>query len=263
MLYIIGIGPGNTEHLSLKAHDTLKSVHTVVGYTQYIEHIAHLIQGKEIISTPMQKEVNRVQTAIEIARSGKSCALVSSGDSGIYAMAGLVFEFCQANHIPIIGKRSELSPTNQQSPLKVEVIPGIPALCAGASLLGAPLTHDFASISLSTLLTPWEVIEKRIHAAASADFVIVFYNPKSQKRDWQLDQAREILLQYRNESTPVGIVRHAMREHESVQLVTLTTLHTAEIDMNSVVFIGNSTTTVYQGYMITPRGYSTKYTFGV
>jgi len=228
----------------------------VAGYTTYIDLIKPLIEGKEVIQTAMKKEVERVEAAINIAFSGQSCAIVSSGDAGIYAMAGLVFEMCQKKEITIT---TPCAANENKDALQIEVIPGIPALAAGASLLGAPLTHDFAAISLSDLLTPWELIEKRINAAASADFVIVIYNPKSKKRSGHLENAQKIILKYRNKNTPVGIVTGAMRDNQRIQLTTLENLHTADVDMQTTVFIGNSTTFNYQGFMITPRGYAKKY----
>ena len=233
----------------------LKSVSTVAGYKTYVELIQPLIAGKQIISTAMTQEVQRVEAAIETACSGNSCAIISSGDPGIYAMAGLVFEICQAKKISIVGPQE----ASDATALQIEVIPGVPALCAGASLLGAPLTHDFAAISLSDLLTPWEVIEKRIAAAAAADFVVVLYNPKSKKRDWQLQKAQQILLECRDKNTPVGIVTSAMRQNQDVQIVPLAKLHEARVDMQTTVFIGNRASSRYLDFMITPRGYHQKY----
>jgi precorrin-3B C17-methyltransferase len=233
-------------------------VETVAGYKTYIELVRPLIEGKRIISTGMTQEVQRVEAAIDAALSGNSCAVISSGDPGIYAMAGLVFEICQKKKITIVPPGSDAN----EDALKVEVIPGVPALCAGASLLGSPLTHDFATISLSDLLTPWELIEKRIEAAAKADFVVVLYNPKSKKRTWQLERAQQILLQYRDKNTPAGIVVSAMRENQDVQIVPLEKLHEAHVDMQTTVFIGNSTSSRYLSFMVTPRGYAQKYKVG-
>lgn len=234
-------------------------VDTVAGYSTYIDLIQPLIKGKKIISTAMKKEVERVEAAINTALSGKSCAIVSSGDSGIYAMAGLVLEMCQKKQIRII----KSDPAGQLKPdrdaLTLEIIPGIPALCSGAALLGAPLTHDFAAISLSDLLTPWDVIEKRLEAAGQADFVVALYNPKSKKRDWQLKKAREIMLKYRDKTTPVGIVTNAMRDDQEVEITTLEHLDNASVGMLTTVFIGNTSTAVYLDFMFTPRGYSKKY----
>ena len=258
-LFIVGIGPGSPEHLTRRASDVLASVEVVAGYSTYIDLIRPLIDGKEIISTGMTKEVARVEAAIEQAQAGKSCAIVSSGDPGIYAMAGLVFETCKIKGIAIAPPGSDAKTEGDQNVLNIEVVPGIPALSAGAALLGAPLTHDFAAISLSDLLTPWELIEKRIEAAARADFVIVIYNPKSKKRNWQLEKAQKIILQHRDKNTPVGIVSRAMREQQNIEIVPLETLHTADVDMQTTVFIGSSTSSEYLDFMYTPRGYAKKY----
>lgn len=236
----------------------LETVEAVSGYTTYIDLIRPLIEGKQIVSTAMKKEVDRVSAALELALSGTSCAVVSSGDPGVYAMAGLVLEMCREQAIAI--GRSEKAEDSDR--LFIEVVPGIPALCSGASLLGAPLTHDFAAISLSDLLTPWAAIETRLDAAARADFVIVIYNPKSRRRAEHLTRAQKVILKHRNPSTPVGIVTGAMRENQRVTLTTLKDLHRAEVDMQTTVFVGNSVTFSYEGYMITPRGYAKKYNIG-
>jgi precorrin-3B C17-methyltransferase len=237
----------------------LKTVDTVAGYTTYIELIRPLIQGKKIISTAMTKEVERVGAAIDAAVAGRSCAIVSSGDPGIYAMAGLVFEMCRQRDIRIIAPPAGPRSSVAKSWLQVEVIPGIPALCSGAALLGAPLTHDFAAISLSDLLTPWEVIAKRIEAAAWADFVIVFYNPKSKRRKDHLQRAQKIILDYRDGKTPTGIVSRATRQGQQVRIVALEQLHAAEVDMQTTVFIGSSASFQYLDFMVTPSGYAGKY----
>jgi len=234
-------------------------VDAVAGYTAYIEHIRPLIQDKTVISTPMKKETDRVTAAIDTALQGTACAIVSGGDPGVYAMAGLVFEMCRIKNIPLISTEDRLTPKNAKHGLNIEVVPGVPALCAGASLLGAPLTHDFAAISLSDLLTPWEVIERRLEAAAMADFVIVLYNPKSKKRNWQLNRACEIILKHRIGKTPVGIVNRAMREMQSAQITSLDDLSSFTVDMQTTVFIGNSTTFAFMNFMVTPRGYAEKY----
>jgi precorrin-3B C17-methyltransferase len=256
---VVGIGPGDLNHLTKRAIDVLTSVDVVAGYTTYIDLIRPLIDGKETISTGMTKEVARVEAAIEQARAGKFCAIVSSGDPGIYAMAGLVFETCKIKGIAIVPPRSDPKAADDRNILRLEVVPGIPALCAGAALLGAPLTHDFAAISLSDLLTPWKLIEQRLEAAAKADFVIVLYNPKSKKRNWQLGKARDIILRHRDKDTPVGIVSRAMRKQQHIEIVTLDNMHTAEVDMQTTVFIGSSTSSEYMDFMITPRGYAEKY----
>ncbi len=236
--------------MTARARAVIAAADTIAGYISYIELVRPLTRGKKIISTGMQKEVDRVWQAIAAANNGGMCALVCSGDPGVYAMAGLVFELCKTNGIATGSGPEELF---------IEVVPGVPAVCAGAALLGAPLMHDFASISLSDLLTPWEVIEKRIRAAAAADFVIAFYNPRSKKRNRQLDAAKKILLEYRSGGTPVGMVTAAMRDGQRVLLCCLETLDTAYADMQSIVFVGNSTTFVHDGRMITPRGYANRY----
>ncbi|MCX5883403.1 MAG: precorrin-3B C(17)-methyltransferase [Deltaproteobacteria bacterium] len=256
-LFVVGLGPGSPDYLSKRAGDVLEAVDTVAGYTTYLDLIRPLIQNKRIISSAMTQEVDRVEAAIAEAMSGKSCAIVSSGDSGIYAMAGLVLEICAIRGIPVL--KPETRAAVHPEMLQVEIVPGIPAVCAGASLLGAPLTHDFACISLSDLLTPWEIIEKRLNATALADFVIVLYNPKSKRRSTQLERAQQIILKHRDKNTPVGIVTSAMREEQEIDLTTLEHLHLAKVTMLSTVFIGNSSTFEYQGLMITPRGYSKKY----
>ena len=258
-LYIVGIGPGSYEHLSKRARVVLESVDTVAGYTTYIDIICPFIKDKNIISTGMTKEVKRVRAAIDVALTGRSCAIVSSGDPGIYAMAGLVFEICKKENIRVTPPFTRETALNEKSALTVEVVPGIPALCAGASLLGAPLSHDFAAISLSDLLTSWGLIEKRIEAAASADFVIVLYNPKSKRRNRQLETAQKIILKYRDKKTPAGIVVSAMRKDEKVTVIPLEDLHKADVNMQTIIFIGNSTSFTYLDFMVTPRGYSGKY----
>ena len=246
--------------MSARALEVLTAVDTVAGYTTYVDLIRPLIGHCKVVSTPMQKEVERVTQAIDLALKGRHCAIISSGDPGIYAMAGLVFEVAEKRGLHLVGPLEDPgTPAQGKPPLKVEVVPGIPALAAGAALLGAPLTHDFASISLSDLLTPWDTIAKRLHAAAEADFVIVLYNPKSKRRDWQLGDAQKIILQYRSPQTPVGIVKKAMREGQEVAITTLEELHRAPVDMLTTVFIGNSASMKYLNFMVTPRGYNRKY----
>ncbi len=217
----------------------------MVGYQTYLDLIPELLVGKEVLSSQMMKEVERARQCLELAATGKKVALVSGGDPGIYAMAGLVFELAR----------------ERKDTVQIEVIPGIAALNACAARLGAPLMHDFAAISLSDLLTPWPLIEKRLEAAASADFVIVLYNPKSKKRTAHIERAREIILAHRAPETPVGIVTAATRESETITLTTLDKMLEAEIGMQSCVIIGNSMTFAWEHYMVTPRGYAGKYTF--
>ena len=259
ILYVIGTGPGDIAYMSGRAIEIIKQLDCVAGYTTYIELIADLVKDKQIISTGMMKEVERVEKAIEHALTGKSCALISGGDPGIYAMAGLVFEICKQRNIQLGRALDRKDSSDDNTSLFLEIVPGIPALAAGAALVGAPLTHDFAAISLSDLLTPWEKIEKRLSCAAMADFVIVLYNPKSKKRDWQLKRAADLILEHRDAATPVGIVTGAMRENQCISFTTLDQMDTAQVGMQTVVFIGSSTSLRYLDFLFTPRGYSKKY----
>jgi precorrin-3B C17-methyltransferase len=247
--------------MSGRAVRVLTSVDAVAGYTTYIDLIRPIIADKQIVSTGMTREIERIAAALDIAMTGKSCAVVSSGDPGVYAMAGLVFEMCRERKIPIV--RPGFSHSGKLAdPLQVEVVPGIPALCSGASLLGAPLTHDFAAISLSDLLTPWERIESRLDAAAKSDFVMVLYNPKSKKRKGHLEKAQQIVLRYRDGDTPVGIVVSAMRRDQDVRIIALKDLHLAAVNMQTTVFIGSSASAQYLDFMVTHRGYREKYNVG-
>lgn len=223
--------------------EALAVAEVIVGYQTYLDLIPEFLAGKEVIASQMMKEVDRCRKALALAAAGKKVALVSGGDPGIYAMAGLVFEMAKEQNICV----------------EIEVIPGIAALNACAARLGAPLMHDFAAISLSDLLTPWEKIEQRLAAAAAADFVVVIYNPKSKKRAEHIVRAREILLAHRSPETPVGIVTAATRENERVVLTTLGRMLESEIDMQTTVIVGNSMTFAWQGFMVTPRGYAAKY----
>jgi len=217
-----------------------------VGYKTYMELIdSELLEGKETISTGMTGEIRRCRMAIEKALDGMDTAVVSSGDAGIYGMAGLLLEL--------------LDEQGLVDGVEVEVIPGIPALSAAAALLGAPLMHDFAVISLSDLLTPWELIQERLEAAARADFVLVIYNPRSKKRNWQLGQALELIGRHRSGNTPVGIVRKAMRDGQNIQITSLSQMDESLADMLSVLVVGNSKTRTLGGKMVTPRGYLEKY----
>lgn len=250
----MSLGPGATEYLAPRARAALEDAEVVVGYRTYLDLIAPLLSHQEVVATGMKAEIDRCQTAIDQALAGRRVALVSSGDAGIYGMAGLVLEICAARNLAV--GRPE---PGGRAALWLEVIPGIPALAAGAALLGGPLMHDFAAISLSDLLTPWEVIRQRVEAAAHADFVIVLYNPKSRKRDWQLKTVVEMLLRQRPPETPVGLVSRAMREGEAVTLTTLKDLPEQQVDMQTIIIVGNSQTFRYGRYMVTPRGYLAKY----
>jgi precorrin-3B C17-methyltransferase len=225
----------------------------VVGYRTYIDLIKNMLRGQEIVATGMRHEIDRVNLALERARAGETVSLVSSGDTGIYGMAGLVFEVCRARGI-------SLAP--EPEGLRITVIPGVPAFVAAGALLGAPLMHDFAAVSLSDLLTPWEIIEKRLKLAVEGDFVIAIYNPKSKKRDWQVGRAREIILEHRKGSTPVGIVGRATRKGETTTVTDLESMLSHPIDMQTVIIVGNSRTFTLDSFMATPRGYLDKYDVG-
>ncbi len=249
-LYIIGTGPGSISHLTEAARLAITQSTAIIGYDVYVEMIKPLLEGKEIVSTGMMREVERCQVAISRARNGETVSLVSGGDSGIYGMAGLVFELLEME------PRGEAS-TPQPD---VQVIPGISAVQAAASVLGAPLMHDFSVISLSDLLTPWNLIKSRIEAAAKADFVMAFYNPRSKTRVTHIEDARSIILRSRPAETPVGIVQNACREDQTVVVTTLGEMLSHEINMFTIVIIGNASTIVdRKGRMVTPRGYAKKF----
>ncbi|MDU4960338.1 MAG: precorrin-3B C(17)-methyltransferase [Sporomusaceae bacterium] len=235
------MGPGSLLDMTPRARQAIETADAVVGYFRYLELIEPLLAGKETIGTGMTKEVDRCQAAIDLAAGGKNVAVISSGDAGVYGMAGLVLELAQA-------VSAEVRPA-------VSVIPGLTAAGAAASLLGAPLMNDFAVISLSDLLTPWEVIQKRVEAAAAGDFAVALYNPKSHGRVKHIAVVREIMLKHRSPATPVGIVRQASRQEQSVIISDLEKFIDQPMDMFSIVIIGNSRTYVKDGRMITPRGY--------
>jgi len=242
-LFVVGTGPGAVNQMTGLARETLEKAQVIIGYKTYLDLIPEYLTGKEVISSEMMKEVDRCQQALEIAAEGKDVALVSGGDPGIYAMAGLVFEMAKEK--------------NHAGP--IEIIPGLAAINSCAARLGAPLMHDFAAVSLSDLLTPWPLIEKRLEAVAAADFVTAIYNPKSKRRTDQIVKAREIFLKHRSPATPVGIVTAATRENEKIVITTLADMLNCDINMQSTVIIGNSQTYAWQDYMVTPRGYSDKY----
>ena len=228
-----------------------------MGYQTYVDMIRPLLSHQEVLVSGMRAEVKRCQAAIDRALAGSRVALVSSGDAGIYGMAGLALEILATQGLAVAPPGTAASVD-----LYFEVIPGIPALAAGAALMGAPLMHDFAVISLSDLLTPWEIIEKRLTATAEADFVIVVYNPKSKKRDWQLAALRDIVLRHRGPATPVGIAVKAMREGQQTITTTLEQMLHHPVDMQTIIFIGNSQTYAFGKYLVTPRGYLNKYEVG-
>lgn len=242
---VVGIGPGNLWDMTLRARNAIAAADVVVGYNTYIDLIQTLLEGKKIVCTGMMGEIERCRVALQEAAQGADTVIISSGDAGVYGMAGLALELL-------------LKLPEDQRPEFGGVIAGVSAVNAAASLLGAPLMHDFAVISLSNLLTPWEKIEKRVELAAQGDFVIALYNPKSHKRVQNIEIVRDILLKYRKPETPVGIVTDASRANEHKVITTLAEFTQEEITMVSIVIIGNSETYVQDGYMITPRGYQNK-----
>jgi adenosylcobyric acid synthase len=254
-LYVVGIGPGGLNHMTLEARDALAGSQAIVGYRTYLDFIAPLLEGKEVVSSGMMKEVERCRQAISLAASGKDTAIVSSGDAGIYGMAGLILEL--VNEDASVRAIHELPLLHHE--IEVIIVPGVSAVQAAASVLGAPLMHDFAVISLSDLMTPWSVIRKRLQAAADADFVVALYNPRSNGRVRQIEEAQEILLSRRSPETVAGIVKNACRNGESKIVTTLQEMLQHDIDMFSIVIIGNSATFVdTKGRMVTPRGYAVK-----
>jgi precorrin-3B C17-methyltransferase len=240
-LWIVGLGPGERGLMTAQAAEAVRGADVVVGYAGYFEWIADLVAGKECIALPLGEETERATVAVGRAREGRRVCIVSSGDAGIYGMASLVLEML------------EREPADRTQ--EVAIVPGISAVNACAALLGAPLGHDFAVISLSDLLTPWEVIERRLRAAAEADFVLALLNPQSQRRTWQLPRAREILLGQRSPETPVGYVRNAYRPGQSIWVGTLKAMAEQPADMFTTVIIGNSQTRMFRGRLVTPRGY--------
>ncbi|WP_458414087.1 precorrin-3B C(17)-methyltransferase [Schinkia sp. CFF1] len=246
-LIIIGFGPGSEKHFTERAKEGIAESDCVLGYKTYIDLVKDLITNQEIVSTGMSEEVARAQAAVKLAEEGRKVAVISSGDAGVYGMAGLIYEvLVEKGWDPKTG-------------VEVEIIPGISAINSCASLLGAPIMHDACTISLSDHLTPWELIAKRVEAAAMADFVIALYNPKSGRRTKQIEEAQKILLAYRSPETPVGLVKSAYRDRESVVVTTLGDMLESEIGMLTTVIIGNSTSFIYGGKIITPRGYHRKY----
>ena len=237
-LWIIGLGPGGGEDLTGKARKALAESDVIVGYTVYIDLIRAEFGHKELLTTPMRKEQERCEMALALADTGKTVAMVCSGDPGVYGMAGLCYEL-----------------SDQWPEVELSVIPGITAACGGAAVLGAPLMHDFCLISLSDLMTPWEKIEKRLRAAAEADFVLCIYNPSSHKRKDYLARACAILLEAKSPDTPCGYVREIGRDGEAATVLPLGQLRDAQVDMFTTVFVGNSQTKVINGKLVTPRGY--------
>lgn len=246
-LFLVGFGPGNHDHLTFRARAAIEEAEVIIGYTTYIRLVRDLVKGKEVHHTGMTEELARAGKAVDLAYAGRKVALISSGDVGIYGMAGPSLEILKSK-----GWRKGCG-------VEVEVIPGVTALSACGSVLGAPIIHDFAAISLSNLLTPWELIVRRIEAAAKADYIIAIYNPKSGRRTQQIVETQKILLKYKRPDTPVGIVKSGLRKGQRVVLTTLDDMLNHEIGMLTTILIGNATTFTYEGLMITPRGYQHKY----
>ncbi len=238
-LYIVGFGPGGYEHMTQKAIEVIQKADVVTGYTTYVKILEEFFPDKHYIATPMMQEIKRCEMAVEEAKKDQVVAMVSSGDSGIYGMAGIIYQVT----------------AEKGAKIEIETVPGVTAASAAASVLGAPLMHDFAVISLSDLMTPLDLIMKRVDCAGQGDLIVCLYNPKSKKRTGYVEQAARILMRYRSEKTPVGIVRNAGRKGETTCITTLGEIGDAEIDMFSVVIIGNSQTYTRDGKMITPRGY--------
>ena len=237
-IYVVGLGPGADMQMTMEAKAAVKQCGIIVGYTVYVDLVKEEYPDKVFLTTPMTQEVKRCQMAFEEAQKGQDVAMICSGDAGIYGMAGLMLE---------VGK--------EYPEIEVEIVPGITAANGGAAVLGAPLMHDFAVISLSDLLTPWEKIEKRVKAAAMADFVICLYNPSSRKRKDYLKKACEMMLEYKSGDTVCGTVRNIGRDGEESQIMTLSRLKDTEVDMFTTVFIRNEQTIEINGKMVTPRGY--------
>ena len=241
-IYVVGIGPGKKENMTFRAYEAMENSDIIVGYKTYVDLVKEYYPGKEMKSCAMTKEVDRCTEVLELARQGKTVSLISSGDAGVYGMAGIMLEIADED-------------------MEVEVIPGITATNAAAAIAGAPIMHDYATISLSDLLTDWELIKKRLELAAQGDFVVSIYNPKSRGRVTQIEEAREIMMKYKPKSTPVAIVRNAGREDERYIVTTLDEMLNHEIDMLTIVLIGNSNTFVKNGKILTPRGYEGKYNY--
>ena len=254
-LYLVSAGPGEQDMVSPKSIAAIKASSDLVAYGLYLDLLGDVCDNKVHHELPLGKEIDRARLSLDLASSGKITSLVSSGDIGIYAMATLVFELLDEQ---LNGKENHPEWLN----VEIEVIPGISAMQAASSRAGAMLGHDFCTISLSDLLTPWQTIEKRLHACGAGDFVVSFYNPRSVKRDWQINTARNILLKYRPAETPVILGKHLTREEESVAIIKLDELHSDNVDMFTLVSVGNSESKHIingsQEWIYTPRGYSKK-----
>ena len=241
-IYVVGIGPGKKGDMTFRAYEAMEKSDVIVGYKTYTDLVKEYYPNKEIVSSSMMKEVDRCTDVLKMAKDGKNVALISSGDAGVYGMAGIMLEIADDK-------------------IEVEVIPGVTATNAAAAITGAPVMHDYVTISLSNLLTDWELIKKRLELAAQGDFVVSMYNPKSRGRVTQIEEAQKIMLKYKPKMTPVAIVRNAGRENEEYVVTTLEEMTKHEIDMLTIVIIGNSNTYVKNRKIITPRGYSKKYEY--
>lgn len=237
-LSVVGIGPGDWRELTLRAVETLQAADVIVGYTLYVDLLRPHLPDKDFRATGMRGEVERCRLALELASTGRTVAVVCSGDAGIYGMAGLILEL-----------------RGEDDSIEVEIVGGLTAATSGAALLGAPLGHDFAVVSLSDLLTPWEIIEKRLESAAAGDFCLALYNPGSHHRPDALKRACDALLRHRSPETPCGVARNVARAGEETRLMTLQELRDYRADMFTIAFIGNSKTRVIGGRLVTPRGY--------
>lgn len=246
-LFLVGFGPGNHEHLTFRAREAIAEAEVIIGYRTYVRLVKDLIQGKEVHYTGMTEELERARKAVNFAYQGRKAALISSGDIGIYGMAGPAIEILRER-----GWRPGCG-------VEFEVIPGVTALSSCGSILGAPVMHDFVAISLSNLLTPWELIVRRIEAAGQGDFIVTLYNPKSGRRTQQIVETQKILLKYKRPDTPVGIVKSGHRKGQRVVVTTLADMLNHEIGMLTTIIVGNAATFVWEGMMITPRGYQNKY----
>lgn len=237
-VYAVGLGPGGKEMMTEEAICAIEKSDVICGYTVYVDLITSMFPEKETFTTPMKKEIDRCKWALETAQSGKTVAMVCSGDSGVYGMAGLLLQLLHS-----------------YKDVEVEVVPGITAAISGAAVLGAPVGHDFCVISLSDLLTPWDLIVKKLELAAEGDFITCLYNPRSKKRIEHLTTACNIMLKHRSEDTVCGWVKNIGREGEEYRICTLKELDNEPIDMFTTVFIGSSQTKLVDGKMVTPRGY--------
>lgn len=240
-IYVVGIGPGGPGDTTPRVEAALAASDVLVGYTTYIQLVRERYPEKEIVATPMTTEVERCRACRELALGGKTVSMVCSGDAGVYGMAGLVHQVCR-----------------DFPELEIQVLPGVTAATAGAALLGAPLVHDFAAVSLSDALTPWETIARRLELAAEGDFVLCLYNPASRRRPDTLRQAAALLLRHRSPDTPCGLARRVGRPGEEAKICTLRELGEQQADMFTTVFVGSSQTRVVNGRLVTPRGYEQK-----